>query len=191
MNMISRTSKKHARKGIKLPLWSIGLLVFSSLVFLISTSLWLYDKVQALASDIEVNSPSFGVVSEPSSGLNVPGIEGTTNDQRTPEAPVISTGALKPWSGTDRVTILAMGIDRRCDEVGPTRTDTMMILSMDPVSLSASVLSLPRDLWVEIPGFGVEKINQAHFLGEVYDYPGGGTTQLGYIRCWSHPREEL
>jgi LCP family protein required for cell wall assembly len=45
---------------------------------------------------------------------------------------------------------------------------------MDPVGLSAAVLSLPRDLWVEIPGFGVDKINQAHFLGEVYDYPGGG-----------------
>jgi LCP family protein required for cell wall assembly len=36
------------------------------------------------------------------------------------------------------------------------------------------MLSLPRDLWVEIPGFGVDKINQAHFFGEVFEYPGGG-----------------
>jgi LCP family protein required for cell wall assembly len=42
------------------------------------------------------------------------------------------------------------------------------------VGLNAAILSLPRDLWVEIPGFQVDKINQAHFLGDVYDYPGGG-----------------
>jgi LCP family protein required for cell wall assembly len=50
----------------------------------------------------------------------------------------------------------------------------MMILTMDPVDLTAAILSLPRDLWVEIPGFGVDKINQAHFFGEVFEYPGGG-----------------
>ena len=50
----------------------------------------------------------------------------------------------------------------------------MMVLTMDPIGLSAAVLSLPRDLWVQIPGFGVDKINQAHFMGEIYDYPGGG-----------------
>jgi LCP family protein required for cell wall assembly len=50
----------------------------------------------------------------------------------------------------------------------------MMVLTIDPVGMSAAVLSLPRDLWVNIPGFGVDKINQANFLGEAYDYPGGG-----------------
>lgn len=50
----------------------------------------------------------------------------------------------------------------------------MMVLSLDPVSMAGTMLSIPRDLWVEIPGFGVEKINQAHRLGELYDYPEGG-----------------
>jgi LCP family protein required for cell wall assembly len=50
----------------------------------------------------------------------------------------------------------------------------MMVLTIDPVGLSAAILSLPRDLWVEIPGFNVERINQAYFLGELYNYPGGG-----------------
>jgi LCP family protein required for cell wall assembly len=36
------------------------------------------------------------------------------------------------------------------------------------------VLSLPRDLWVEIPGFGVDRINQAYYIGQVYEFPGGG-----------------
>jgi LCP family protein required for cell wall assembly len=70
--------------------------------------------------------------------------------------------------------MLILGIDERCDEKGPTRTDTMMVLSLDPVTMAGTMLSIPRDLWVEIPGFGVEKINQAHRLGELYDYPEGG-----------------
>lgn len=67
-----------------------------------------------------------------------------------------------------------MGIDQRCDEEGPAHTDTMMVLTIDPVGLSAAMLSLPRDLWVEIPNFGVDRINQANYYGEIYEYPGGG-----------------
>jgi LCP family protein required for cell wall assembly len=136
--------------------------------------LWLFDKVQALASEWELTGPEFGVVSEPVAASGGPGEEGATGNTAENELPIISSDALKPWSGRDRVTILLLGIDQRCDEEGPTRTDTMMILTMDPVGLTASILSLPRDLWVEIPGFGVDRINQAHFLGEIYEYPGGG-----------------
>jgi LCP family protein required for cell wall assembly len=50
----------------------------------------------------------------------------------------------------------------------------MMVLTIDPVGLSASVLSLPRDLWVDIPDTGLDRINQAHYFGELYEYPGGG-----------------
>jgi LCP family protein required for cell wall assembly len=67
-----------------------------------------------------------------------------------------------------------MGIDQRCDESGPNHTDSMMLVTIDPVGLSAAVMSLPRDMWVEIPGFEVDRINQAHYYGEAYEYPGGG-----------------
>ncbi|MFT7584000.1 MAG: LCP family protein required for cell wall assembly [Cellvibrionaceae bacterium] len=80
------------------------------------------------------------------------------------------------WTGTGRVTILLMGIDRRCGEVGPVRTDSLMLLTVDPIGKTAAILSLPRDLWVEIPGFGIERINQAHYFGEIFEYPGGGPT---------------
>jgi polyisoprenyl-teichoic acid--peptidoglycan teichoic acid transferase len=42
------------------------------------------------------------------------------------------------------------------------------------VGKTAGILSLPRDLWVQIPGFRVDRINQAHYLGEANSYPGGG-----------------
>jgi polyisoprenyl-teichoic acid--peptidoglycan teichoic acid transferase len=72
------------------------------------------------------------------------------------------------------VNVLLLGIDLRCGEEGPTHTDSMMVMTIDPVGMSAAALSLPRDMWVEIPGFGVNRINQAYFQGEAFDYPGGG-----------------
>ena len=81
-----------------------------------------------------------------------------------------------PWDGASRVTVLVMGLDYndwRKDE-GPPRTDTMILLTIDPVSMTAGMLSIPRDLWVSIPGFDYGKINTAYQLGEAYKLPGGG-----------------
>jgi len=80
------------------------------------------------------------------------------------------------WDGKERVTILLMGLDYRDWETGngPPRTDTMMLLTIDPVAKTAGMLSIPRDLWVEIPGFEHNRINTAYFLGETNNLPGGG-----------------
>lgn len=83
--------------------------------------------------------------------------------------------AAKPWDGASRVTILIMGLDFRDWEAGDIpRTDSMMLLTMDPVTKTAGILSIPRDMWVTIPGFDHGKINTAYFLGEAYNLPGGG-----------------
>jgi LCP family protein required for cell wall assembly len=74
----------------------------------------------------------------------------------------------------ERLNILLLGIDAREQETGPFRTDTMILLSLDIVTKSASMLSIPRDLWVTIPGFGEDRVNTAHVYGDVRDYPGGG-----------------
>ncbi|MEA3339662.1 MAG: LCP family protein, partial [Chloroflexota bacterium] len=81
---------------------------------------------------------------------------------------------LPVWKGTKRVNILVMGIDQRGHEQGPWRTDTMLVLTIDPVSMTGGMLSIPRDLWVPIPGYEEGRINTAHYLGDLYDYPGGG-----------------
>jgi LCP family protein required for cell wall assembly len=92
----------------------------------------------------------------------------------SPEEEGIAPETIPAWSGTERVNILLLGVDLRCDEEGPTHSDTIIIATIDPLSRSAALLSLPRDLWVEIPNYGVNRINQAYFLGQAYDYPGGG-----------------
>ncbi len=78
------------------------------------------------------------------------------------------------WTGTDRITVLVLGIDEREQEEGPWRTDTMMVATLDPVTMQAGILSIPRDVWVEIPGYTSNRINTAHFIGDAYSYPGGG-----------------
>jgi len=82
----------------------------------------------------------------------------------------------QPWDGKSRVTVLLLGVDHRDwnPDDGPPRTDTIILATIDPQSETAGVLSIPRDLWVEIPGFGYSKINQAYFLGEANRLPEGG-----------------
>lgn len=81
---------------------------------------------------------------------------------------------LPDWQGTDRVNILLLGIDKRDNEpIEGTRSDTMMLASIDPVTKSAALVSLPRDMWVNIPGCGpragctsgMQRINVAHAVG--------------------------
>jgi len=75
-----------------------------------------------------------------------------------------------------RINILLMGIDQRSgvEDDGPFRTDTMMLVSVDPVRRTAGVISIPRDLWVNIPGFRQARINSANQIGDAQAYPGGG-----------------
>ena len=83
----------------------------------------------------------------------------------------------QPWNGKERVNILLLGIDQRDGEKDKGyRTDTMMVLTLDPTTMEAGILSIPRDMWVPIPGFKDTnyRINTANFLGDNYDYPGGG-----------------
>ncbi|MBN1148718.1 MAG: LCP family protein [Anaerolineales bacterium] len=83
---------------------------------------------------------------------------------------------LAPWDGAGRVTILLLGLDYRdwAAEEGPSRSDTMILLTLDPLTQTAGMLSIPRDLWVSIPGFKHGKINTAYYLGDAYTLPGGG-----------------
>jgi polyisoprenyl-teichoic acid--peptidoglycan teichoic acid transferase len=81
-----------------------------------------------------------------------------------------------PWDGKNRVTVLLLGLDYRdwVANQGAPRSDTMMVVSFDPLTQEAGILSIPRDLWVEIPGFGHNRINTAYMFGEAYRLPGGG-----------------
>lgn len=103
--------------------------------------------------------------------VNLPGGAQANQPLQSSDGP-----AAKAWDGSRRVTALLMGLDFRDWELGEraSRTDTMMLLTIDPVSNTAGMLSIPRDMWVYIPGFDYGKINTAYYLGEINNLPGGG-----------------
>ncbi|MCA9324617.1 LCP family protein [Candidatus Saccharibacteria bacterium] len=67
--------------------------------------------------------------------------------------------------GDGRINILLLGNGGPGHD-GPDLTDTMMVASVDPVNGSAVLLSVPRDLWVAVPGYGNMKINAAYAMGK-------------------------
>ena len=73
---------------------------------------------------------------------------------------------LPQWKNTKRLNILLLGIDHRDDEpIEGSRSDTIMVVSIDPPSKSVVMVSLPRDLYVSIPGYYQQRINVAHMVG--------------------------
>lgn len=68
-----------------------------------------------------------------------------------------------PWNGHDRITVVAMGLTQRTTE--PARTDTLLVMDIDPSNHRISMLSVPRDLWVNIPGASPGKLAIAYEIG--------------------------
>jgi LCP family protein required for cell wall assembly len=124
------------------------------------------------APPVVMAQPGQNAAENPQAGDVTPGAE------LTPQAPVANIDpAPRPWDGTRRVTLLVMGLDYRdwSEGVDIPRTDTMILFSIDPLSKTAGMISIPRDMWVSIPGFGYSRINAAYRTGEMYKLPGGGT----------------
>jgi len=90
-----------------------------------------------------------------------------------PTAPPPTATPSAPAAGAP-VTVLLLGSDQRPGETDPARTDAIMVARIDPETHRIALLSLPRDLWVTIPGYGQARINAAHVWGIIYNDPEGG-----------------
>ena len=104
-------------------------------------------------------------------GTPVPSVE-----ELPPPISVPESDLPPAWDGASRITILLIGLDYR-DWIageGAPRSDTMILLTIDPLTKTAGMLSVPRDMWVNIPGFGYSRINTAYSSGEGSKLPGGG-----------------
>lgn len=103
----------------------------------------------------------------------------STTLSATPQS-LYEGSAIPVWTDPKRLTILLLGVDQRPNERGPFRTDTIIVLSVDPVRKTAAMLSIPRDVWVKIPDISPplspNRINAANFIGDQLNYPpdGGG-----------------
>jgi len=161
--------RRSSRSGAlpSLPSWMVGALVSVFILATLLSGYLVFTTVRDFVAGWKVTGDNPGRLNGPSQN-NASG----PNVLATPH-----TAGILPqkWSGTERVTILLLGIDRRQgEEEKGYLTDSIMLVTVDPVAKTAAMLSVPRDLWVEIPGFDNNTINTANRSGDYYDYPGGG-----------------
>ncbi len=64
------------------------------------------------------------------------------------------------------LNVLVVGVDSRPGEGYLSRTDSNILVGIQPSHLRVSLLSIPRDLSIEVPGYGLQHINTANMLGE-------------------------
>ncbi len=79
--------------------------------------------------------------------------------------------------GESVINILLIGTDYRASDPA-FRTDTLIVASINSEAGQVSLLSIPRDLFVYIPWWGMARINQAYHAAETTGYPGGGPALL-------------
>lgn len=96
--------------------------------------------------------------------------------------PALPPAAPFPTScdGPGRINILVIGMDGRSANYNrAARADALAVVGVNFGDRTAQILSIPRDLWVQIPAYGnaptyENRINTAYALGQEYNYPGGG-----------------
>ena len=86
--------------------------------------------------------------------------------------------SLVSLAGSSRTNLLLLGVDLQEGTEWASRTDTIMVFTLDPETGAVGLLSIPRDLHLEIPGYGWDRINTANVYGYLQDYPGGGPAML-------------
>jgi LCP family protein required for cell wall assembly len=102
--------------------------------------------------------------------------ESTPRPTFTPEPAAPEEEEYPSWDGGSRLNILFVGLrgGEPTEADCPFCTDTLILLTVDPATKTAGMLSIPRDMWVNIPGFGYSRINTAWTLGRRSKLPGGG-----------------
>lgn len=71
------------------------------------------------------------------------------------------------------VDILVLGVDSRPGDGWMARADSVLLVGINPARWQTALLSIPRDLSVEVPGYGLQRINTVNMLGEM-ENPGDG-----------------
>ena len=163
-----------------LPAWgSAGLLIFfvvaaafASYMVYVTAKQWATnrDSSTTITRTIDNNIDTLTKVPSKDSEANA------ENETELVESDADVTSEVKTSDGL-RTTILLMGIDKRegMEQERAFRTDTMMLITIDTVGKKLGMLSIPRDLWVNIPGFEArDRINTANFKGDAFRLPGGG-----------------
>ena len=175
------TSSPTRSRGVRVTSWLI-LLTIPLLLFVWTLSILAPVAIEARRAQGKIfQEPAPRVrFDQATPGALTPGAELTVPPTTTAAAPTATARPGDPtntpapptptpypeWSGNEPINILLLGVDRRKSDVAPPRSDTMIVVRVDPVAKRVDMFSIPRDLLVDIPGFYATKINAAYPFGE-------------------------
>src|SRR5512140_2755240 len=154
--------------------WGVTVLVAAGAFFFVRgmVSCWQITPLPGVRPAWCPGDPAASVIETPS--LNAKGTP--IAPPPTPQTVAVPDVEYPQWDGGSRINIAFFGL--RGGEISgedcPQCTDTIIVFTVDPVSKTAGMLSVPRDLFVNIPGFGYSRINTAWTDGEGAKLPGGG-----------------
>jgi LCP family protein required for cell wall assembly len=150
---IFKVESSHRRSRLRILLWGFVCVVVLVLAAGGGSYLWFHHvvaganaRVDAVARAALTNTP--------------PSTPPSTLQSAPPSTPVSPAVPESPSS----MDILVLGSDNRGDETNG-RSDTLILVHVDPSQNYLSILSIPRDLRVNIPGRGLDKINAAYSYG--------------------------
>jgi LCP family protein required for cell wall assembly len=135
-----RRARRSRPRWKRILYWSVSVVLLALLAGLAAGAYWLYgdySRITSITPDVKSATTNLAPVSS--------------------ELPVAKRTAIALVIGSDH---------RYTDGSAPPRSDTLMLVRLDPVHHVISLLSLPRDLWVDIPTVGYNKINAAFGEGK-------------------------
>ncbi|MBI2624326.1 LCP family protein [Candidatus Parcubacteria bacterium] len=98
------------------------------------------------------------------------------------EAALLPKTGFVPKENPDRLNILLLGLRGRGDPDGGLLTDSLLLITINQKKNAVAYISIPRDLWVEIPNqSGRERINAAYARGEERRSRGGGLVYAKWV----------
>jgi LCP family protein required for cell wall assembly len=131
--------KTRRRRWVRVTLWSAGVLTVLVVAAGAAAYWWIEEQYNAITN-----------------------VDKSVSRARHDLAPTVANLPL----ASQPATILVIGSDHRyTDGTAPPRSDTLMLVHIDPKHKLISLLSIPRDLYVDVPGLGMNKINSAFSQG--------------------------
>jgi polyisoprenyl-teichoic acid--peptidoglycan teichoic acid transferase len=174
MSIMGSTETKHVSSAGRRPLWSGLLLGLLLTVFVTAFAyvayLFLAWGQSAMAQAPDMPALALPKLVRPASSQSAQQSDGSISlfqplSQDAQDAPAQELG---------RTTVLILGLDVR-PGAQALRSDSIIVLTVNPQTGSAGMLSVPRDMAVRDPMTGeTVKVNTIYGLGEIRGYPGGG-----------------
>lgn len=121
-------------------------------------------KIAAVISIMVLVVIAFGIYYSLSLYKGLEGLKKTSENSPFAKVMASEEKVVEPpkWTGTEPINILLMGVDARGNKKNEIpRSDSMMVVSLDPVKRRIHVFSILRDTYTDIPENGKNRINTA------------------------------